>query len=82
MIPAIDSMPKKKSVVLQLARDLVNTSVEDMQSGLWAYKTRFDLRVLGAAFAIVNNRGEKTKAKILDRKIRMLKKELQPCKTQ
>lgn len=66
----------KNSVVLMRARSLVNTSVQDMQSGLWAYKTREDLRVLGVGYHICKNRGEKTKARLLVSKIKKLRKEL------
>jgi len=50
---------------------LINTSVQDMQSGLWNYN---DLDVLCAAFRRVTRRGEKTKAKILGAKIKKLEK--------
>jgi len=50
----------------------VNTSVQDLQSGLWDYKTRADLRVLRAALKIVNRRKETTKAKALKRRIKQV----------
>ena len=50
---------------------LINTSVDDMQSGLWSYN---NLDVLRAALRTVKRRGEKTKAKILASKIRKLEK--------
>lgn len=62
------------------ARSLVNSSVQDMQSGLWAYTDRDDLQVLRTGLMIVNKRGEKTKATILKRKIKKLEKELEEVK--
>jgi len=59
-----------------LAQDLVNTSVDDMQSGLWHYSTREDLRVLKAGLKIVNRRKETTKAKILTRRIKQVERGL------
>ncbi len=50
----------------------VNTSVEDLQSGLWAYN---DLNVLRAGLRVVERRGEKTKAAIIKRKIAKLEKQ-------
>lgn len=50
----------------------VNTSVEDLQSGLWAYN---DLSVLRAGLRVVERRGEKTKAGIIKRKIAKLVKD-------
>ena len=50
--------------IREQALDLVNTSVQDMQSGLYAYgKSR--LAILRYAHKTVVRRGEKTKAKIL-----------------
>lgn len=56
------------------ASNLVNTSVEDMQSGLWNYGAE-DLTTLREALKIATRRGEKTKAKILAAKIKKLEKE-------
>jgi hypothetical protein len=53
---------------------LVNTSVQDMQSGLWNYGV-VDLDMLRAALRRVTKRREKTKAKILRSKISKLEKE-------
>lgn len=50
----------------------VNSSVEDLQSGLYNHD---DLRVLRAALKVVTRRGEKTKAAIIKRKIAKLEKE-------
>lgn len=58
------------------AKHLVNTSVQDMQSGLWQYKVE-DLPVLREALKIVEQRGEKTKVRILSAKIKKLEKEVQ-----
>jgi hypothetical protein len=63
----------KTSVVLERARSLVNTSVQDMQSGLWGYKTREDLRVLALGLIYCRQRGEKTKVKMLEAKIKRLR---------
>jgi hypothetical protein len=52
-------------------QNLVNTSVQDMQSGLWQY-TNVDF--LKKALAVVKKRGEKTKVKVLEAKIRKLEK--------
>lgn len=52
---------------------LINTSVQDMESGLWDYGVR-DLELLRAAQKTVTRRGEKTKAKVLASKIRQLEK--------
>ena len=60
-----------KSVREQVS-SLINTSVQDMQSGLWNYN---DLDVLRAALDAVNRRGEKTKARILASKISKLEKD-------
>ena len=62
----------KLSAISASAQYLVNTSVQDMESGLWHYSTREDLRVLKAGLKIVNRRKETTKAKILKRKIRQM----------
>jgi hypothetical protein len=53
---------------------LINTSVEDMQSGLWQYGAK-DLEFLRAALLAVTRRGDKTKAKILGVKIRKIEKD-------
>lgn len=53
--------------------NLANTSVQDMQSGMWAYEYK-DLNVLQAALKVVKKRGEKTKAKVIETKIRKLLK--------
>lgn len=50
----------------------VNTSVEDLQSGMWNYN---DVKVLRAALKVVVRRGEKTKAAIIKRRISKLEKE-------
>ena len=53
---------------------LISTSVQDMQSGLYNYGVD-DLEILRAGHKRVVARGEKTKAKILARKIKKLEKE-------
>lgn len=62
--------------LVKRACDLVYTSVDDMQSGLWNYKGADGLQVLRVGLIIVNKHGEKTKAMILKRKIKNLEKEL------
>lgn len=54
------------------AQDLVNTSVDDLKSGLYNYSTREDLKVLRAGLKIVKRRKETTKAKILQRRIKQV----------
>lgn len=68
--------PRKNSVVLSRAKFLVNTSVQDMQSGIHTYWSREDLRVLSVGLIIVRKRGEKTKAGILERKIKAIRKDI------
>lgn len=53
---------------------LINTSVQDMQSGLWGYTNPIVIR---AALKHVTERGEKTKAMILRRKLKNLEKQRQ-----
>ena len=62
----------KQLAISAWAQDLVNTSVDDMQSGLNNYSTREDLKVLNAGLKIVNRRKETTKAKILKRRIKQV----------
>ena len=50
---------------------LIDTSVQDMQSGLWGYN---DVDFLKKALDVVEKRGEKTKAKVLKTRIRKLEK--------
>ena len=66
----------KTSAVMQRARALVNTSVQDMVSGLSHYCKREDLRVLAMGLIIVKQRGELTKTRILESKIKKLRREL------
>ena len=67
---------KLNNELAQKARSLVDTSVQDMQSGLYNFTSRDDLQILRTALMIVNKRGEKTKVNILRRKIAKLEKEL------
>ena len=66
----------KNFAMLEKAQALVNTSVEDMQSGLWGYTTQADLEVLRMTYALCRRRRERTKCKFLAAKIRGLEKEL------
>ena len=62
----------KGSKTLVWARWLANASAQDMRSDLYQYGSA-DLRVLQIALVICKNRGEKTKAKILERKIKKVR---------
>jgi hypothetical protein len=66
----------KNYAMVQRAQALVNTSVQDMQSGLYNYTTQEDLDMLRIAYLIVRRRREETKCKILMSKIRKLEKTL------
>ena len=61
-----------KRLLNDQAQDLVNTSVQDLQSGLWAYQTEEDLAMLRIAYIIVRRRKEVSKCKVLASKIRKL----------
>ncbi len=54
------------------AHSLVDASVQDMQSGLWQYKTEEDLAMLRIAYIIVRRRREQTKCNVLASKIKSL----------
>jgi hypothetical protein len=60
----------ERNPVTQTIRDLVNTSVEDMQSSLGC--NNFSPAELQKALVICTRRGEKTKVVILKRKIRKI----------
>ena len=62
----------KNIAMRKRAEWLVNTSVQDMQSGLWQYTTQDDLDLLRLAYVIVRRRREATKCKVLASKIRKL----------
>ena len=55
---------------------LINTSVQDMQSGLWNYTTEDDLTVLRIAYLRCRRRKQTTKCRILKSKIKKLEREL------
>jgi len=59
------------------ARDLVSTSVQDLQSSLghYTYLDIKDIETVRAGFAICKRRGEKTKATILRRKLKKMEKQ-------
>ena len=59
--------------VRDAASYLINTSVQDMQSGLWGYD-KSSLAVLRYAHKLTVRRGEKTKANILAAHIKKLEK--------
>jgi len=58
----------------KIVSNLINTSVQDMQSGLSSWGVE-DLPLLREGLEIVTKRGEKTKAKVLSAKIKRLEKE-------
>lgn len=55
--------------VYDRAYDLFATSVQDMQSGLWQYETFEDLKVLEMARLLSEDFKEKTREKVLSRRI-------------
>ena len=63
--------------IKERARDLVSTSVDDLQSSLYFYNgdNPVHAQIIEHAFQICNCRGEKTKAKLLNSKLRKLKKD-------
>jgi hypothetical protein len=63
----------------QHALSLVSTSVDDMQSSLpyFESKSQKSIQILEFALAICQRRGEKTKATLLARKLRKMKKEVE-----
>lgn len=67
----------EKKDTQERARDLVSTSVEDMNSSLnfYQFDEPTDVEIIMLALKIVTRRGEKTKVKILERKIKKMKKE-------
>ena len=68
-------MAKLTKDEMRQVASLINTSVEDMNSSLNCNPGYYELPVLKKALEVVNRRGEKTKAKILDSKIRKLEKD-------
>jgi len=56
---------------------LVNTSVQDLHSSLHFYnsKSADDMEILKSALATCKRRGEKTKAKLLDSKMRKMERD-------
>ena len=69
--------------VHEVARDLVGTSVQDLQSSLSAYthESNDDIEIIKHAIGLTQRRGEKTKTQILQHKLRKMYKELQDAKT-
>lgn len=67
----------EKKTVYERAISLVNTSVEDMKSGLWFYRGNEPehLEIIRRGREIVKRRGEKTKLKMLDAKLKKMLKE-------
>ncbi len=69
------SEEKSNKEINQWANDLVNASVGDLVNSLYFYQgSDDDLRVLNKALQIVTRRGEGTKAKMLQAKIKKLSK--------
>ena len=62
-------MDSKKNPVSDAVQRLLNTSVQDMQSGLWSWR---DVTILEAVIAVAKKRKEKTKVTILERHVRKL----------
>lgn len=62
---------------------LVNTSVEDMQSSLplYTYLCITDVQTVRLGLAICKKWGEKTKVKILERKLKRMEKDLAAAPT-
>lgn len=63
--------------VYESAMSLVNSSVQDMQSGLWFYRGNVPghLAIVRRGREIVKRRGEATKLRLLDAKIKKMLKE-------
>jgi hypothetical protein len=72
------TISKKEVELRKHALSLVGTSVDDLQSSLpyFVSTSPNGLRVIEFALAICQRRGEKTKALVLGRKLRKLKKEI------
>lgn len=64
--------------IKQNGRDLVSTSVDDLQSSLWFYDgtNPAHVQILEHGLKICERRGEKTKVKLLKTKIRKLQKDV------
>lgn len=64
------------------ANFLVNTSVEDMQSSLYSYTylNISDVQTIRLGLAMCKRRGEKTKVKLLERKLKRMEKDLAKAK--
>lgn len=60
---------------LERAEDLFCTSVQDMQSGLWAYETFEDLKVLDLVRLLSVEYGEKTREQVVSRQINKILRE-------
>lgn len=67
----------EEKTVYERAISLVNTSVEDMKSGLWFYRGNVPehLEIIRRGREIVKRRGEVTKLRLLDAKIKKMLKE-------
>lgn len=69
-------MKKGYEDVSEEAQSLVNTSVDDMKSGLYFYQSSNPIHVaiIERGLKICKRRGEKTKAKLLESKLKNMKK--------
>lgn len=67
----------EEKTVYERAISLVNTSVEDMKSGLWFYRGNEPkhLEIIRRGIEIVKRRDEKTKLSILNAKLKKMLKE-------
>ena len=68
---------EKNNDYQQHAKDLVNTSVQDMQSSLSFYsgKEPYHTEIIRRAIVIVKRRKETTKLKVLEAKLKKMQKE-------
>jgi hypothetical protein len=62
--------------ILRRAEFLAGATVKDLRACLWQYISCDDLRVLGLAWNIATNKHEPTKAAVLARRIRRVRKDL------
>jgi hypothetical protein len=67
----------KKDDLQERAHNLINTSVQDMQSGLWFYQgaDADHIEIVKRCLAICKRRGERTKVRLLESKLRKMKNE-------
>jgi hypothetical protein len=73
----LESKMKKNNDYQQHANDLVNTSVQDMQSSLSLYSGAepYHTEIIRRAIVIAKRRNEATKLKVLQAKLKKMQKE-------